>query len=156
MFVTVWLGILEISTGELISACAGHEYPVFWWKNSGFVMERDPHGLAMGAMEGTKYRTANWHLDPGDMLFLYTDGVPEANNSRQELFGDKRMLAALEKSRKIASENRESEGTDLKLFLNTLRSQIDDFAGETPQFDDITMMCVEFRGSETKAEADKM
>ncbi|MBQ6232035.1 MAG: SpoIIE family protein phosphatase [Clostridia bacterium] len=150
MFVTAWLGILTISTGELVSASAGHEYPVFYRKNSGFELGRDLHGMAMGAMEGMKYRNTHWHLDPGDMLFVYTDGVPEANNSSEELFGVERMLEALEKS-KQESGSSAGEKTDLKLFLNTLRGHIDEFVGNTPQFDDLTMMCVEYQGS-TKAE----
>ena len=146
MFVTVWLGILTISTGEMISACAGHEYPVFYRKGKGFVLEHDPHGIAMGAMVGAKYRNAQWHLDPGDMLFLYTDGVPEANNSREELFGEERMMDALETSMRAADENGVPEDTDLQLFLRTVRVQIDDFSGEAPQFDDLTMMCMKYRG----------
>jgi len=151
MFVTAWLGILTISTGELVSACAGHEYPVFYRKGSGFVLEHDPHGAAMGAVGGTRYRNARWRLDPGDMLFLYTDGVPEANNDRQELFGEKRMMDALEKSLRLAGESGSPEKTDLQLFLRTLRAQIDDFAGETPQFDDLTMMCLKYSGGGTPA-----
>ncbi|MBR4763585.1 MAG: PP2C family protein-serine/threonine phosphatase, partial [Lachnospiraceae bacterium] len=147
MFVTVWLGILTISTGSLVSACAGHEYPVFYRKDRGFVLERDPHGLAMGAMEGSLYRSAVWHLYPGDMLFLYTDGVPEANNREQELFGMERTMTALENSMQAARGRSGTEEADLKLFLAALRSQIDDFAGEAPQFDDMTMLCVEYRGS---------
>ena len=146
MFVTAWLGILTISTGELVSASAGHEYPVFYRKNSGFELGRDLHGMAMGAMEGMKYRNTHWHLEPGDMLFVYTDGVPEANNSSEELFGVERMLEALEKS-KQESGSSAGEKTDLKLFLNTLRGHIDEFVGNTPQFDDLTMMCVEYQGS---------
>ena len=148
MFVTAWLGILTLSTGEMVSSCAGHEYPVFYRKGKGFMLERDPHGLAMGAMEGTKYRDAYWHLDPGDMLFLYTDGVPEANNDRAELFGTERMMTALENSMRAADESGIPEETDLQLFLRNVREQIDDFAGETPQFDDLTMLCMEYRGSE--------
>ena len=147
MFVTVWLGILTISTGDMVSACAGHEYPVFYWKDKGFVIERDPHGLAMGAMDGVSYRNAHWHLDPGDILFLYTDGVPETNNSRQELFGEKRMLDSLEKSIRTARKSGGAQETDLHKFLNNLWSQIDEFSGDAPQFDDITMMCLEYRGS---------
>ncbi len=151
MFVTAWLGILTISTGDLVSACAGHEYPVFYRKDRGFVLERDPHGLAMGAMEGSRYRSAGWHLDPGDMLFLYTDGVPEANNSSQELFGMERTMAALDRSMEAARDQAGPEGLDLKIFLATLRGQIDEFAGDAPQFDDMTMMCVEYRGSGQRA-----
>ena len=146
MFVTAWLGILTISTGELVSACAGHEYPVFYRKGKGFALERDPHGLAMGVMEGSRYRSANWRLEPGDLLFLYTDGVPEANNDREELLGNERMLEALEKSMRSTKESSGPEGTDLRLFLRAMRAEIDAFAGETPQFDDLTMLCVEYRG----------
>ena len=146
MFVTVWLGILTISTGELVSACAGHEYPVFYRKNKGFALERDPHGIAMGVMDGIAYRNVKWHLDPGDLLFLYTDGVPEANNSREELFGNERMLNALDHSMERASESGAAEEPDLRVFLRAMREQIDAFAGETPQFDDLTMLCVAYKG----------
>lgn len=146
MFVTVWLGILTISSGEMVSACAGHEYPVFYRNGQGFVLERDPHGLALGVIEGSRFRNVTWQLNPGDMLFLYTDGVPEANNSREELFGNERMLAALEKSMLTARAQKSDGGTDLKAFLRTVRGHIDEFAGETPQFDDLTMLCVEYKG----------
>ena len=144
MFVTAWLGILTISTGNMVSACAGHEFPVFYRKDSGFVMERDPHGLAMGGMEGVRYREVQWHLDPGDMLFLYTDGVPEANNAVQELFGNDRMMDALKKSRTEICEGSESNPVDLNQFLLTVRKHIDEFVGDTPQFDDLTMLCMSY------------
>ena len=98
MFVTVWLGILTISTGQLVSACAGHEYPVFYRRESGFRMEKDPHGPALGAMEGIRFREKHWQMNPGDLLFLYTDGVPEATDASMELFGNERMLRALAES----------------------------------------------------------
>ncbi len=147
MFVTAWLGILTISAGELVSACAGHEYPVFYRNGRGFVLEEDPHGIAMGALEGSRYRNAVWHMNPGDMLFLYTDGVPEANNDKKELFGRQRMMDALAESLKITEENSDPAHRDLQLFLRALREQIDDFAGEASQFDDLTMMCVEYKGT---------
>ena len=148
MFVTAWLGILTISTGSLISSCAGHEYPVFYRKSEGFVIEKDPHGLAMGGMEGVRYKDARWKLHPGDLLFLYTDGVPEANNSAQELFGNDRMLSALENSRNTITEDREPGETGLYEFLHAVRKQIDDFVGDTPQFDDLTMLCMKYTGPE--------
>ncbi len=146
MFVTVWLGILTISTGEMVSACAGHEYPVFYRRGEGFVMEEDPHGLAMGCMEGSKYREARWQLNPNDILFLYTDGVPEANNSEGELFGNERMMDALEKSLCDADTDGNPGDADLQVFLRRVRNRIDDFVGDTPQFDDITMLALEYRG----------
>ncbi len=149
MFVTVWLGILPVSTGELVSACAGHEYPVFYRKDSGFALERDPHGLALGVLEGSRYRDVQWRLAPGDMLFLYTDGVPEANNEAQEQFGNDRMLAALEKSMRSRSADRK----DLRGILGSVRAEIDAFAGQTPQFDDITMLCMDYRGAPGEEQA---
>ena len=146
MFVTAWLGILTISTGSMVSACAGHEYPVFYRRQEGFILEKDPHGMAMGGMEGVKYRDAEWKMDPGDLLFLYTDGVPEANNAAQELFGNERMLNSLGNSLVEITDNCDTVGMDLYQFLRVVREKIDDFVGETPQFDDLTMLCLEYRG----------
>ena len=137
MFVTVWLGILTISTGHLISACAGHEYPVFYWKDKGFTLEKDPHGTSLGAIEDAYYREVEWKLDPGDLLFLYTDGVPEATNNDSKLFGNDRMLNALSES---------WPGPDLYSLLRGVRNHVDDYVGDAPQFDDLTMMCLEYRG----------
>ena len=179
MFVTVWLGILTISTGQVVSACAGHEYPVFYRSETGFVLEKDPHGMALGVMEGLRYKEARWHLNPGDLLFLYTDGVPEATNAAEELFGNDRMMAALAGSwdsavrtvtaedsgpgvaaESAASAERPGRGaadqTDspkgwrkdtLEILLRGIREHVDDFAGDAPQFDDLTMMCVSYLGS---------
>ena len=146
MFVTVWLGILTISTGELVSANAGHEYPVFYRQGEGFKLENDPHGMVMGGLEGMKYKVARWKLNPGDMLFLYTDGVPEANNSSEELFGCGRMLDALERSLSRFTADREDDSVDLQAFLRAVREEIDEFVGDTPQFDDLTMLCMKYKG----------
>ena len=111
----------------------------------GFVMEKDPHGMPMGGMEGLRYKEAKWKLNPGDMLFLYTDGVPEANNSMGELFGNGRMLSSLAKSKDKAASKEDEAGRgsiNLKQFLRLVRVQIDDFVGDTPQFDDLTMLAI--------------
>lgn len=146
MFVTAWLGILTISTGELVAACAGHEYPVFYRKDGGFTLEKDKHGMVMGAMGGMEYKDSRWKLDPGDMVFLYTDGVPEAHNGEKELFGTDRMMTALEESRNTLLEDGGEKEADLREFLKLVRRHIDDFAGDTPQFDDLTMLCLDYRG----------
>lgn len=161
MFVTVWLGILTISTGQLVSACAGHEYPVFYRRERGFTMEKDIHGTALGAFEGMQYKDMEWKLDPGDLLFLYTDGVPEATDASMELFGNERMLRALSESWKLENLQRSSGRTeqkddpaapqrwdyeDIQSFLTLFRGCIDDFVGEAPQFDDLTMMCFSYNG----------
>ena len=95
MFVTVWLGILELSTGRLTAANAGHEYPVLKQENGVFEVFRDQHSFVIGGMEDSKYKQYELQLEPGDKVFVYTDGVPEATNSEDEMFGTQRMLAAV-------------------------------------------------------------
>ena len=95
MFVTVWLGILEISTGKLTAANAGHEYPALRKPDGRFELFKDPHGFVVGGMEDMKYKEYELQLLPGSQLFLYTDGVPEATDSSERQFGTQRMLTAL-------------------------------------------------------------
>ena len=136
MFVTVWLGILEISTGELIAANAGHEYPVLMQPGGKFELFKDQHGFVIGGLDGAKYREYALHLEPGAKLFLYTDGVPEATNAGKELFGTDRMLAAL--NGKPASTPQD--------MLTNVRRAVDGFVKEAEQFDDLTMLGLEYRG----------
>ncbi len=136
MFVTVWLGILEISTGRLVAANAGHEYPAIRRNGGEFELYKDRHGFVIGGMEGVRYKEYELLLQPGDRLFLYTDGVPEATNASQELFGTGRMIDAL---------NRNSGSP--KEILNGVREAVDDFVGDAEQFDDLTMLCLEYRGT---------
>ena len=135
MFVTVWLGILEISTGKVTAANAGHEYPVMM-RGGKFEIVKDKHGLVIGGLDGIKYREYEMQLEPGDKLFLYTDGVVEATRNNSELFGTERMLKAL---------NRMASGRPYEI-LRSVRTAVDDFVGEDEQFDDLTMLCLEYRG----------
>lgn len=135
MFVTVWLGILEISTGKVTAANAGHEYPVMM-RDGRFEIIKDKHGLVIGGIDGIKYREYEMQLRPGDKLFLYTDGVVEATRNNNELFGTARMLKAL---------NRMASGRPYEI-LRSVRSAVDDFVGDDEQFDDLTMLCLEYRG----------
>jgi sigma-B regulation protein RsbU (phosphoserine phosphatase) len=139
MFVTVWLGILELSTGVLTAANAGHEYPVLKPPSGEFALYKDKHGFVIGGMEGVKYREYTLTLEPGAKLFLYTDGVPEATDDMDSLFGTERMLAALN-----ADPGASPEGV-----LKNIRRAVDDFVGEAEQFDDLTMLCLHYMGPET-------
>ena len=143
MFVTVWLGIFEISTGKLTAANAGHEYPVIKHANGAFELYKDRHGFVIGGMDGVKYKEYELTLEPGSKLFLYTDGVPEATNAENELFGVDRMLAALN-----------SSGQDASTYhvLKTVRSSVDDFVKQAEQFDDLTMLCFEYKLQEKKTD----
>ena len=136
MFVTVWVGILEISTGRLTAANAGHEYPVLKTPDGVFAQLKDKHGFVLGGMDGMTYREYEVRLEPGTKLFLYTDGVPEATSGEYELFGTERMVAAL---------NKEPDAPPRKLLSN-VQHAVDDFVRDASQFDDLTMLCLEYYG----------
>ena len=140
MFVTVWAGILEISTGKLTAANAGHEYPVIRHGNGRFELLKDKHGFVVGGMGGMKYEEYELQLEPDSRLFLYTDGVPEATDPDDQLFGTERMMEAL---------NQLSE-TDARSVLEGVRKAVDEFTAGAEQFDDLTMLCLEYRGNGEK------
>jgi sigma-B regulation protein RsbU (phosphoserine phosphatase) len=131
MFVTVWLAIYEISTGRLTAANAGHEYPAICRKGGQFELYKDPHGFVLAAMEDMLHKEYELQLEPGDVLMVYTDGVPEATDEEEQLYTTDRMLQAL---------NRE-KSRDPEILLKGLKQDIDAFDGNAPQFDDITMLC---------------
>lgn len=138
MFVTVWLGILEISTGRLTAANAGHEYPAIRKKGGSFEIYKDRHGFVLGGMEGMRCRSYELQIDPGDKLFVYTDGVPEATDAGGELFGTQRMITALNSC----------AGDSPEEILHKMKSTVNAFVGDAEQFDDMTMMCLEYKGPE--------
>ena len=136
MFVTVWIGVLEISTGRLTCANAGHEYPVFRKPGGSFEVIKDKHGFVVGGMSGIKYREYELQLEPGAKLFLYTDGVPEASNAANELFGMERMLAALNTAPDDVSKG----------ILSNVHRALRSFVKDVEQFDDVTMLCLDYKG----------
>ena len=136
MFVTVWLGILEISTGRITAANAGHEYPALQ-KGSRFELLKDVHGFVIGGMEGIKYREYDIQMEPGDKLFLYTDGVPEASDREKKMFGTERMLASLNTAPDSSAEE----------IQGKVSKDMKDFVKGEEQFDDVTMLCLEYKGS---------
>ena len=135
MFVTVWLGILEISTGKLTAANAGHEYPILM-NGGNFEIVKDKHGLVIGGMSGAKYTEYEIRLMRGAKLFVYTDGVPEATNINNELFGMERTVAALNADKTVAPEQ----------ILKNVRAAVSEFVKDAEQFDDLTMLCMEYKG----------
>ncbi len=137
MFVTVWIGILELSTGRLVAANAGHEYPMLRRPGGQFELFRDKHGMALGCMEGMPYREYEIELEPGSKLFVYTDGVPEATDCDDVLFGLDRLLRALTSSQDAAPRE----------ILAAVRRDVDAFVGDIEQFDDLTMLCIEYKGT---------
>ena len=133
MFVTVWLGVFEISTGRLIAANAGHEYPAIKRADSRFELFKDKHGFVLAGMENARYREYELVLGEGDTLFVYTDGVAEATDTTNTLYGTDRMLNALNNSQNAAPEG----------LLRDVKQDINHFVGDAPQFDDITMLAIQ-------------
>lgn len=133
MFVTVWLGIYEISTGKLTAANAGHEYPAIRRAGGSFELFKDRHGFVLAGMENVRYQEYELELGEGDTLFIYTDGVTEATDGSGNLYGTDRMLAALNQNQKPGPEE----------LLRQVKTDIDRFVGTAPQFDDITMLSIQ-------------
>lgn len=136
MFVTVWLGILEISTGRITAANAGHEYPAIRRAGGQYELYKEKHSFVVGGIEDVVYTEYELQLASGDKLFLYTDGVPEATNSENEMFGTGRMIEALNKYNDESPEN----------LLKGVRREVRAFVDKAEQFDDLTMLCLEYKG----------
>lgn len=135
-FVTVWMAVVDVRTGHGTSVNAGHEHSVICRAGGSFELQRYPHSPPLAIMEGTKFKEREFELNPGDRIFVYTDGVPEATDRKNELFGTDRMLSSL-------NQHPEAELPDL---LHRLQEDIDSFADGAMQFDDITMLIFDFFG----------
>ena len=135
-FVTVWLAVLELSTGNGIAANAGHEHPVLRRAGGKYELQVYRHSLAVGVMKDVPFRQHGFHLNPGDSFFVYTDGVPEATDRKSELYGTGRMLEAL---------NRDADAEPDQVLAN-LTADINRFVDGAEQFDDITMLGFRYRG----------
>lgn len=130
LFVTSWMGILDINTGEFTYVNAGHNPPLLMRSGGDFEYLRSRPGFVLAGMEGIRYRQATMKLGEGDVLYLYTDGVTEATNGENELYGEERLL-------NIVNQHKEDTPQEL---LPTIKADIDRFVGDAPQFDDITML----------------
>ena len=136
MFVTVWLGILDLSTGILTAANAGHEYPALKNPGGAFELYRDKHGFVIGGMDGVRYKEYEIQMEKGSMLFVYTDGVAEATNADNELFGTDRLLEALNAPGNATPQD----------ILGSVDRAVSAFVKDAPQFDDLTMLCIRYNG----------
>lgn len=142
MFVTAWMGSVDLEKGSIEFSNAGHNTPVLKHKDGTWKFIKNPIGFVLAGMEGVKYRKGEHPLRPGDTLFVYTDGVTEANNIDNELFGDDRLLDALN-----SCDSDSMEG-----ICKHVKKCVDEFAGKAPQFDDITMLAVRYNGPPPRPE----
>lgn len=136
MFVTAFMGILDIKTGEFNYVNAGHNPPCMKKANGDFEFVKIKAGFVLAGMENVKYREGSVKLDKGDTLYLYTDGVTEATDINNELFSEPRLISSL---------NKYKNGS-LQDLLTEVKNDIDKFVDKAPQFDDITMLAVTYEG----------
>lgn len=141
MFVTVWFGILEISTGKIIAANAGHDSPAVM-KNGRFEYFKAKRGLVVGGMAESKYKNFEFTLEKGDKIFLFTDGVPEATNRNGQMFTLERLNEFL--NAHVTESPKE--------IIDSINAIVDKFVDGAPQFDDITMLCLEYKGKSSDSE----
>lgn len=136
MFVTAWMGILNLKTGLMTYVNAGHNPPLMRRNDGQFAYLESPAGFVLAGWEGFQYRRQELQLAPGDQLYLYTDGVTEATDLQEALFGEEKLLAALN----------EYEGNEPQAMCDKVKQDVDRFVGEAPQFDDITMLSLTYKG----------
>ncbi len=136
LFITAFEGVLDLVTGEFRFVNAGHEIPFLCKKGAGFEPYKIRAGFVLAGMEGIRYRCGSMQLEPGDRIFQYTDGVTEATNKANELYGMERLQTVLCQNISLAPSE----------LLLKIKSDIDTFVGDAPQFDDITMLCLEYKG----------
>lgn len=139
MFVTVWMGILELSTGKISAANAGHEYPAILRADGsdGFTLHKVPHSTPLAIFPGVTFTAEDLELGKGDVLFVYTDGVTDAERRDEKMFGEERLLSALG----------ELKDESPKGIISGTHLAIEEFVGGNDQFDDITMLCIKYMGS---------
>ena len=138
MFVTAWMGILDTSTGVIQFANAGHNPPLLKRADGSFEYLKTRAGFVLAGMEGVRYRANELQLSGGERLFLYTDGVPEASSAENAFYGEDRLIGFMN----------QNINTDAEMLLPLLKSNIDEFVGDAPQFDDITMFMLDYKSKQ--------
>jgi sigma-B regulation protein RsbU (phosphoserine phosphatase) len=138
MFVTAWMGILNTKTGKVLFSNAGHNPPLVKHADGTYEYLKSRPSLFLASMEGIKYRKNELELAPGDAIYLYTDGVTEATDANDGLYGENRLHAILEKYKDASP----------KVICDEVKRDVDAFVGEAPQFDDITMLALRYFGKE--------
>ena len=132
MFVTAWMGILDLQTGLIKFANAGHNPPLVKHKDGSYEFLKGKVNFVLAGMDMVKYKEQELQLQPGDEIYLYTDGVTEAHNSKNELFGEERLLESLNSTK----------GMTVESICKKVKDDVESFVCEAEQFDDITMLCV--------------
>lgn len=147
MFITIWIGILDLRTGLLRASNAGHEYPAIRRSNGEFELYNDKHGFVIGGLSGMKYSEYEIQLNKGDCIFQYTDGITEARRSDGEMFGNERLIQSLNQETEHGSDE------DPAKIIHKVKRNIDEFMDGAEQSDDITMLCCKYMGNDESSDS---
>lgn len=140
MFVTAWMGLLDVKTGHVTFANAGHNPPALRQGGADFAYHKTRAGFVLAGMEGIRYRRFELQLTPGDTIYLYTDGVTEAIDAAGVFYGEDRLLGLLDRH----------QGDSAQAVCEAVKADVDAFVGEAEQFDDITMLCLTWHGPQNE------
>ncbi len=146
MFVTVWIGVLDLRTGQLTASNAGHEYPILKKADGDFEIIKGSHDFVVGGMDDMRYKEYSLQMNPGSKLFLYTDGIAEATDDKKEQFGTARTVEILNKIKDATPQE----------LLEKVDDAVELFVGNAEQFDDMTMMCIHYKGSSASNDEKKI
>ena len=136
------MGLLNVKTGLVTFANAGHNPPLVRHGDGTFEFFKTRPGFVLAGMEGVRYRRNELQLAPGDTIYLYTDGVTEATDISENLYGDARLNSLLNSC----------AGLSAREICDCVKADVDAFAGEAEQFDDITMLCLTYNGPRSEGE----
>ena len=145
MFVTAWMGVLNLTTGHVEYANAGHNPPVVQRKDGSYDYVKVRPNFVLAGMEGMRYRKHEMEIEPGEAIYLYTDGITEAQNLEQELYGEKRLVECLN----------QAKNSNVEIICKKVKEDVEAFVGEAEQFDDMTMLCLKYHGKQSEQEAIK-
>ena len=143
MFVTAWIGVLNLQTGHLEYANAGHNPPLVQRKDGGYDYVKVRPNFVLAGMDGVCYRKHEMVLEPGEAIFLYTDGITEAQNLKQELYGEERLVKYLNQVKDL----------NVDRICKKVKEDVDAFVDKAEQFDDMTMLCLKYYGKQGDQEA---
>ena len=139
MFITVWLGIIDLTAGKMTCANAGHEYPILKKREGDYEIIKDKHDLVLGAMKDVHYHEYELQMERGSALFLYTDGLSEANNADNVMFGTERIAKELNTDPYRTPEE----------IIHDMKEAVDEYVGGRESFDDLTMVSFAYYGITT-------
>lgn len=150
MFVTAWLGQLNTRTGEVNYVNAGHNPPLVKLADGDFTYLKCKPGFVLAGLDTIRYKSGSFQMQPGDVIYLYTDGVTEATNVEEELYGEERLCRLLNGMKPDRKQDNKDIPVAMEALCGSVKADVDQFVGDAPQFDDITMLALRWKGESAR------